>query len=99
MEITELKEVIKREPVVVGIKCDVCGKDIKYQDNYFRIIMQHHDWGNDSCDSIEIFDVCSKDCILPKLSNYFKYCDNSDTYCFEIQQARCYINKEQEETK
>ena len=57
MEVTELKEVIKREPVVVGIKCDVCGKDIKYKDNYFRIIMQHHDWGNDSCESIEIFEV------------------------------------------
>lgn len=59
---------------LAGIKCDVCGKIIeppsiedqyKWMEKpytYYAVKTGHHDWGNDSIESIEERDICI-DCI------------------------------------
>lgn len=49
---------------VESVTCDICERvitpDPKRADSsrYFRVITGHNDWGNDSCDSIEHYDIC-----------------------------------------
>lgn len=48
---------------VVGVECDICKRLIDpagYREDssrYFEVTTGHHDWGNDSCDSIKHFDI------------------------------------------
>jgi hypothetical protein len=65
MKIKETKEVTEKMTVTIGIKCDVCGNEHKGKyapDEWHNIEQHHNDWGNDSCDSYEYFDVCSPKC-------------------------------------
>ena len=70
--VTEVKETVVGEV----LKCDICGKvifdsrnDTEQQkrtgmsrDQYWwGLTTGHSDWGNDSADSIESFDICSPD--------------------------------------
>ena len=58
--------------------CDICGERLgrnlfdkrrgKAYD-YFRVTTGHHDWGNDSIDSIEHRDVCTK-CLYTMFNEY-----------------------------
>ena len=81
MKITEKREVTKKviEDVLLGRKCDICGKQIeKIQSgfyNYFVIHTWHHDWGNDSCESHEYKDACSPECVMNFTQTYI-----SDAY-------------------
>ena len=88
MKITEKKEVthVTVDEVIVGRKCDICGKEIKksrdnYSYNYFVIHTYHSDWGNDSIESHECFDACCPECVVMFSSDYicdaFKYTNNS----------------------
>lgn len=73
MEIRETKIITEPRKIsyVVGIRCDRCGNDIKESEVYYNVVTHHNDWGNDSIDSYEDFDLCS-DCYLPFTENYFK---------------------------
>lgn len=64
--------------------CDVCGKllwdhtyrpkikGIKDQDvMYYEVSMSHNDWGNDSVESIETYDVCP-DCLTTICQKYLE---------------------------
>ena len=67
MKIEETKEVVRKtvERVVVGRKCDVCGREIlkkNGQYNYFLITTHHSDWGSESFESYEYFDACDPCC-------------------------------------
>ena len=46
--------------------CDVCGNKIDDDMNYWDLQTGHNDWGNDSVDSIENFDICSERCLKEK---------------------------------
>jgi hypothetical protein len=48
--------------------------------DYWTLTTGHHDWGYDSVDSIEIFDLCSRDCIQKKLDEYLKDCSGTDYF-------------------
>lgn len=94
MRITELKDITYKKEVITGCKCDVCNKEIKSRQNYWRLTTHHNDWGNDSIDSYEHYDLCSPECIKVKLNEYYKECENSNTQCFELKQDRLvYYNK------
>lgn len=70
----ETKTYTKTEEVMVSEKryCDVCIKEITGP--HWFVTTGHHDWGNDSVDSIEYKDACSIDC----LNDIFgKYCEIS----------------------
>lgn len=69
---------------IKALKCDVCGKE--FTGKYWDLTTQHSDWGNDSCESIKSFDLCSKECVQKKLDEYFKKCEHSDTQEFHLEQ-------------
>ena len=85
MQITKRKEITVKREILSGIKCDVCGKDINK--GFWTLTTGHNDWGNDSCDSMINFDLCSKECVQKKLDEYFKDCCGSNTHYFELCQS------------
>lgn len=54
-----------------GCTCDICKKEIKENSVYIRVNTGHREWGNDSIDSIQWYDICSTEC-LDKLYQQFK---------------------------
>ena len=97
-EIKEFKEIIINNTEVVVAKelyCDVCGKLINSSTNtysngihpyehYFNAVWGHHDWGNDSCESVEDFDICSFECLDKKYEEFKKEFNDSSTCYFNI---------------
>lgn len=63
----------------VGI-CDICGKEFNYEtlpyrqpmSSYYDITTGHHDWGNDSVDSVESRDACCDECLLKFIQEWLK---------------------------
>lgn len=96
MKIIESKEVIRKqlENVIVGRKCDVCGKQIQqmpmYGYNYFLIHTWHMDWGNDSVDSHEYIDACCAKCVMEYVEPYVSdaYSRPCNTHSVEIEHIR-----------
>lgn len=89
MNITEKKTVERVEEVVVGKKCDFCGRMVD-KHNFFHVTTSHHDWGNDSIDSYEYMDACCPACALEFAEEYIKDAYNSpiNTKCIEIKHCR-----------
>lgn len=81
---TQIQDVIYKKEVTIGINCDVCKKDITGK--YWILTTHHDDWGNDSIDSFEHYDLCSKECINEKLNEYYDECRDSITQCFDLRQ-------------
>lgn len=93
----KIKEVTHKEEVVIGTICDECKKEIlneqdfqdrfrKRMSHYFEVSTHHNDWGNDSVDSYQHYDVCSEECLFKFLKKYF---DGADaTLCCEIEEIR-----------
>lgn len=83
---------------VTGIECDICKRFIKakkYPDDtekYYIVTTGHRDWGNDSCDSINMKDVC-QDCIVNFTSDYLSK-THSDTAYIEIETELAEVEKE-----
>lgn len=77
------ERIVKKERIV-GIKCDICQKEITGK--YWQLTTHHHDWGNDSIDSYEHSDICSRKCINKALNDYINNCEDSYTQCFELEQ-------------
>lgn len=79
---------------VTGVECDICGKIIPVKCNawqnearqYFEITTGHHDWGNDSCDSIETVDVCPE-CAPKYIADYLESCSLTGYIEVESQEA------------
>lgn len=70
MDIKKTKEVTEVKTVTVGHKCDNCGKvhDGQLPDDWHIISSHHNEWGNDSIDSYQCYDVCSPKCYIEKLT-------------------------------
>lgn len=100
-EIKETKQIIAETVIAKITKCDICGKiicdsrysrhSIKIQDHY-RLMTGHHDWGNDSCESIETFDICSKECLQKKFDEYIQESSgDTNTEYFEVDHVWHYM--------
>lgn len=87
--------------VTVGLErtCDVCGKLIlkKNEDKitycigkHWGLTIGHHDWGNDSRDSVEHYDICSAECLEKELQ---KYVQRYGTAFFDVE-CKDYNRKE-----
>ena len=94
MSVKEHYEVMTHEvteKVLVGTTryCDVCKKEIEKGKGYWKLTTGHHDWGNDSCESIEHFDVCSQMCLTSKFAEYLDESDANDnnTKYFEVRRV------------
>lgn len=70
----ETKTYTKTEKVLVSEKmyCDVCGKEIKKGKPFYRVETGHCDWGNDSCDSRQHYDICGPECLGEMFDRYVK---------------------------
>lgn len=82
-----------KQDVTVGLErvCDVCDKLIlKKNENkttycigkHWRLTTGHNDWGNDSCDSVEVYDICSAECLEKQLQ---KYVQREGTAYFDVE--------------
>ena len=69
--------------------CDICGKEIDVNKGYWEVTTGHHDWGRDSIDSIETFDVCSQHCLWSKFIEYLARSgkDDENTEYFEVERV------------
>lgn len=66
--------------------CDVCNKVIGNKNGYWKLTTHHNDWGNDSYESVEKFDVCSAKCLVTKFDEYLKSSEKGyNTQCFEVE--------------
>lgn len=105
-QIKETKQVVAETVVAKITKCDVCGKIIcdsrhvhdilrdKVQDHY-ELSEWHNDWGNDSVDSIETFDICSKECLRKKFEAYVEESSGGqNTMHFEVDHSWNYMRKD-----
>lgn len=95
MRLTETREVKVPKKVEVGIKCDNCEKIYKtiqreicrMDDNerkFYRVTTGHHDWGNDSVDSVEHYDFCCYKCLHSFFEMYFLK-NNSETAYMDVE--------------
>lgn len=66
MDLKEIRAV--NQEVIVGCRCDQCGKESATYDNWVVSSHGHSEWGNDSIDSYETFDLCSPQCYLYQLA-------------------------------
>ena len=64
------------------IRCDSCNK--KLLKKYYDVRTGHHDWGNDSIDSIEHKDICEK-CINSYVANYLEDVKSSNTAYIDVE--------------
>lgn len=66
--------------------CDVCRQEIQ-SNSYWELTTHHNDWGNDSIESYEYFDVCSEKCLREKFDEYVKNSGKNDynTMFFEVE--------------
>ena len=81
MRITE-KQMIEEE-VTIGYTCDACGETVKtnrFPQDWTTLVAMHHEWSNDSVDSIVDYDVCSKHCYFSILNKFLeKFKDYKDS--------------------
>lgn len=95
-----VQRMVKKD-VTVGLErtCDVCGKLIlkKNEDKitccigkHWGLTIGHYDWGNDSCDSVEQYDICSAECLEKELQ---KYVQRGGTAFFDVE-CKDYNRKE-----
>lgn len=84
MRKSAIVEKVTKEQMITDINCDICNRRISGK--FWRLTTSHRDWGNDSCDSIRKYDICSRDCIDKMLTNYMKECINSYTQEFDLEQ-------------
>ena len=110
METKYTKKVTKEVDEEYGLKvvCDKCGKVIADYDDktddignmgfksvpLFVLTTGHHDWGNDSCDSVNYQHLCCETCVVNALSDYFEDSKGSDTAYFELSRAVAVKNKD-----
>lgn len=89
----ETREVTKDFEVGSNLFCDCCDKPIGTHKlsngylspiKYIHITCGHYDWGNDSIDSVESADFCSKECMLEHLNEFLHYNDHRRTAYYEI---------------
>lgn len=86
----EVKEHTVTEKVCVEEHrvCDICGKEMMLKGRHWELTTGHNDWGNDSIDSIERFDVCSEECLRKKFDEYVKESNNPyNTMRFEVKRT------------
>ena len=100
-----MKEVVE-DISSVGV-CDICGKEFNYKPwygkdkiaSYYHISTGHHDWGNDSVDSVESRDACCDECLLRFTQEWlkYKYVIRSNTAYIDINKDMHILKEKQDE--
>lgn len=98
----KIEVIVHTKRKLIGVKCDVCGRIIEppskenqydwinFKYKYYEVTTGHHDWGNDSCESIEQYDICT-DCIGKFITKYLDNKEGNRSGYIEIQTKHvCY---------
>jgi len=109
---TETKKETICQDVIISeeCRCDRCGRHLWFHTkdgwkkpgfkdtaDYYHIVTGHHDWGNDSVDSIEIYDVCVG-CAKKMYEEYIEDSFNKiNTLYFECGHERTWDESDEEE--
>ena len=101
-DVIQEERTVKRK-IKVGekITCDSCGKVIyEYQEgkesnfktplSYYSLTTGHHDWGNDSIESIHQMDLCSDLCLMREIDNFLTEEKLSSTKYFNVTSETAY---------
>jgi hypothetical protein len=91
----EVKEHVVVDRVLIGQQmfCDVCGKEIKHKQYYWKVNIGHTDYDGYDNNS---FDICSVECLKQKFSDFCEYSKND--YYYEID-AECNLWMPKENVK
>lgn len=68
--------VVRKRSKIESIECDVCKRLIKPTNRYFDVVTGHHDWGEESGESREYFDICPN-CIAVFVLKYTQECSET----------------------
>ena len=87
----EERQVVQKVLVCTEVFCDICRNKIGRNKGYWRCHTYHDDWGNDSVESHEYFDICSIECLTKKFEEYCVMSSKSDynTLQIEIEHTIC----------
>ena len=78
------------KPLSLGAKVESCFNRVIDNDaDYWELTTGHHDWGRDSIDSIENFDICSEACLREKFDEYVRESSSSwyNTMYFNVERT------------
>lgn len=81
----EVKKYVKTEKVLVSERryCDHCGKEIT--GDHWKVTTGHNDWGYESPESVELKDICSKECLSVAFHEYCeRSCGDDNSEYFEV---------------
>ncbi len=85
MKIYETKKTTIVKDVFVKVVCDICEKDIPLNGCRYEVTTGHHQWGNDSIESIENRDICSDECLKKEFEKYLEARSEYYTQYIEIE--------------
>ena len=77
-------ETVEKTKILKCVKCDKCNSEITGA--YYEVFTGHHDWGYDSRDASEWFDICQLECLKEHMSEYFE--DSAGTPFYEIDRMK-----------
>lgn len=73
------EEIKAHEPSLIWNRVDPRGRPW-HTVKYLSVTTGHHDWGNDSIDSVETHDVCSTECLAKFMQRFYSEFNKSKTY-------------------
>ena len=90
MIIEKYIKVTEQKYRIVGYECDSCGLETRETFNlpksWFYLRAGHRSWGNDSCDSVDSFHLCSVECLLKALKQEHKRLSEEATSYYEFEE-------------
>ena len=69
----EMKMIEVHRDILDHLICDKCKKKIEHSVFYWDVVTGHHEWGNDSVDSIKERHICLY-CITPFVTEFISQC-------------------------
>lgn len=91
----EMKWVKKTVEVTVceegELTCDNCHKKIDVLNTdgtFYNVVSGHHDWGNDSPDSVREHDACCDECLIEIVKWWQNYWNDCPSAYIEIHRKR-----------
>ena len=79
---SEIREVTVKKRVMLGVKCDECGKEIKGK--FWELTTDSGGWP----DTEMSYELCSRECINKFLDAYMERCENNFEERFTLIQAQ-----------
>lgn len=70
------------------LTCDACEKVIditKQNGTFYSVCSGHHEWGNDSVDSVECLDACCDECLITLVNKWLKKWEGYNTAYINIE--------------